>query len=153
MYTDPLSCLNKSQKDVELLIRELWMISLSYAVMPHDIHGRLTRFLWKLFKYIYIYIYIYIYLTLPEIREDKINKGCWTPKILQTGNSVIKLLYCKHVLSSRRNKDNSEGGDSGPEDRTMGPEGRAMVLEEGIKCHRGFFSQALKHNRVSQLDC
>lgn len=52
---------------------------------------------------------------------------------------MIKLLYCKYLLPSTKNKDDSAGIASGPEDRTIRREGKAMVLEGGSKNHRGLF--------------
>lgn len=93
---------------------------------------------WEIHKVLEEVIQVEI-LELKGQRKDKINKAYLTPKILQKENSVIKLHYCKHVLPLRKNKDVSEGGASGPEDRTKGPEGKAMALEVGTKNHIGLF--------------
>lgn len=47
-------------------------------------------------------------------RQDEIKEGCQTPRILQAGNRLIKLLSCKHVLPFREKEEWLEGGSSGP---------------------------------------
>lgn len=36
--------------------------------------------------------------TDPKETENKLKEGCLTPKVLQMGNTLTKLLSCKHVL-------------------------------------------------------
>ena len=52
---------------------------------------------------------------------------------------MIQFLFCKHLLSSRRNQNISDGGASGSVDKTKDPEGRALVLEGRTEKHAVFF--------------
>ena len=58
---------------------------------------------------------------------------------------MIQFLFCKHLLSSRRNQNISDGRASGSVDKTKDPEGRALVLEGRTEKHAGS-SQALNHD-------
>lgn len=72
--------------------------------------------------------------TEREQRRNKMKKGCWTSKILQSGNGPIKLLSCKHMLSFMKKKKKKDF-----EVRTGGQKGRAMGPEQGASRHRRMF--------------
>lgn len=74
--------------------------------------------------------------------EVGLNKeGCGTPNILQAGNGLMELLSCKHVLTSRKRKNDSQGRALGPESRAAGTEADGSGTMPAKACgavrHRG----------------
>lgn len=77
--------------------------------MSNEIHRRPTH--WRM-----LLLAKYCPLRKTKIKDPpQKKKSCQTNKILQTGNSLIKLLRCKHEILSRKSKNDSEDKTPDPE--------------------------------------